>query len=933
MSTLPEYITKPTTKLTTKFPSTPEFLGTAEIEELLNDIKAKALQSVVENTPTLADMITNTATEVIFREESTSALRSEVYDEQQSFTEKEIFSHRTLGRENPDSLHKPVLVIDPEPHYLVTRSLKDDTMTIAHNNLTKPDKLTVKHSTSKATKMKTTSHIATTTSPKRMRGEKKSVKAKNTVKPSQPTPRTMDDYMMLTLYEQMLEKTHEDNIMKMLATAKLPLKKRMQQHCGLSKRNSETLTDLKLKEDVEKNDDDILIPDYDYAGSTSPYFDTEYTPTERSESDYATTDGTSYQELCDKISYKDFVNGYKYYLKFQKDQAKQNFSALVRYQAHKHHSVDDIGKYILEKIPQLPSEVNASIPNSRIRRFFEDMYIDDQEMSTKSDESWFKKYFYIFIDNDPTKKFHQSQTVPLKTPVNEVETTFLYPASSTAFDTPTSVFEASSTEPYSSMMMQFDDDVVETSPEPEQTPKISLAELSKSLDEIRKTNLNSIEDTTQTTSPTKGISDIMGFNTIPLNFVHKIFRHKRKRLSTEISTQFDSERIKRASDNATSIEDIESSTTPKMTETTKKYGYLDIDVVPVAEKAKTTTTKKSRIKEFFKKLVPHHKVKPKRDARIPRFNPLKRIKEIFKPKSAKANASSFTLDYDLLTSHADNLKPLKYKINIEQMKQQVPNISDINNIDSFGMPITTTPKADFLPVPKQKEKYLLKVNENKNFLHLHPDRSLIPVGSTYIKTAAPVTTAAERVCIKEGDRKILSVYVKPGKPDFVRTVSMTESPRLMTLADLRLELDKIRYKLSRRRDKPERRMFRINALTLNPMTYHRRMKYKKKKMENLERLSDDYISVSDDRLISDYLQEDNLPSPKLKTTKPDSTTTTPTTPPLDQTEENTTKLKYYDYFNDLLMWHNDILHLDKVPKPLFKEFKSDSDFLHFTPTK
>ncbi|XP_048003064.1 uncharacterized protein LOC125239493 [Leguminivora glycinivorella] len=69
----------------------------------------------------------------------------------------------------------------------------------------------------------------------------------------------------------------------------------------------------------------------------------------------STPDNRAYEVLSNKMSYKDFVDGFKYYLNFERDMARSNFSDMVRYQAHKHHNVDDIGKFILEKIPQVPA--------------------------------------------------------------------------------------------------------------------------------------------------------------------------------------------------------------------------------------------------------------------------------------------------------------------------------------------------------------------------------------------------------------------------------------------------------------------------------------------------------------------------------------------------------------------------------------------------
>lgn len=121
---------------------------------------------------------------------------------------------------------------------------------------------------------------------------------------------------------------------------------------------------------------------------------------------------TDFKDLAEKLYYNDYVNGYKHYLKFQQEQGVQNYSNLVRYQAHRHHSVDDIGKFILNKLPTVPK---------RYKRAFYDAAetTEDQDISTKSEESWFKKHFYVFIDSGQPKKYHSSQTVSLRPMITE----------------------------------------------------------------------------------------------------------------------------------------------------------------------------------------------------------------------------------------------------------------------------------------------------------------------------------------------------------------------------------------------------------------------------------------------------------------------------------------------------------------------------------
>lgn len=56
------------------------------------------------------------------------------------------------------------------------------------------------------------------------------------------------------------------------------------------------------------------------------------------------TEGVNFNNNSSLTSFEDYVNGYRYYLNFQKAQDDSLFSNHVKYQAHKHHNVDDIGK-------------------------------------------------------------------------------------------------------------------------------------------------------------------------------------------------------------------------------------------------------------------------------------------------------------------------------------------------------------------------------------------------------------------------------------------------------------------------------------------------------------------------------------------------------------------------------------------------------------
>lgn len=233
-------------------------------------------------------------------------------------------------------------------------------------------------------------------------------------------PTMDDDYAMLTLFEQLLSKTHEDNVMKMLTTRAPNVTKWhcQKQRLRLSKRNPETLADLSLKETIRKENDGEGMPedaqeyrDRDTYRSRPPD-SSEFLGYDDDEGPVASTLDTSFEGLSNKISYNEYVDGYRHYLNFAKELNNQNFSNRIRFQAHMHHNVDDIGKYILNKLPPMPEFTG------RYRRhFFEYTDMEDQDISTKSDDSWFKKHFYLFIDTASPKKFHTSQNVSLKTPV------------------------------------------------------------------------------------------------------------------------------------------------------------------------------------------------------------------------------------------------------------------------------------------------------------------------------------------------------------------------------------------------------------------------------------------------------------------------------------------------------------------------------------
>lgn len=526
-----------------------DFEGTAQLDELLSSMKAKAAYMMTVPTTRVTEVESRPATEAIVDVWHTDTLAGTPMTDLITVSANDIArkEKRTVANTGSYELNPQDSIIssNTESHSLAARSIKEDAMTIAMNvedllqkelkslynkvkhkvsndfrkevhtvkstvkdryekfssklsskcksaNVTKSSSQSISSSPAthsrtcpckpKLTKVKDKSTTAPTTAPRpttrttapRVKKKDEKVgdrKGDNFTSETPLVKQTYDDYMMLTLYEQMLAKTQEDNLRKMLATPEFPIyAKNKREAVRLSKRNPETLADVKLSEVVRNlYDDGGNMPDYDYidpaanvsssgksttSSKNDNYNDVDYVIGDSSGSaDYSvqgsmgpmqnkpqakgtppaynavadtensaivadsansgnTASDTRYDALSNKISYNKFVNGYKHYLKFQQDLKNQNFSNLVKYQAHRHHSVDDIGKYILNKIPPIPTYNRKK----RDVRFSDesDNNMDYQEITTKSDDSWFKKHFYLFIDNGPPKKYHTAETVELK---------------------------------------------------------------------------------------------------------------------------------------------------------------------------------------------------------------------------------------------------------------------------------------------------------------------------------------------------------------------------------------------------------------------------------------------------------------------------------------------------------------------------------------
>lgn len=169
------------------------------------------------------------------------------------------------------------------------------------------------------------------------------------------------------------------------------------------------------------------------------------------------------------------------------------------------------------------------------------------------------------------------------------------------------------------------------------------------------------------------------------------------------------------------------STTPKenygslailrTTKETNKFGFVDIDLVPqsVVLSLRDNSSKHSRFKNFFKKFH-FKKKKPKtykdRKAfkrqcyitnRRSRFNPIRKLKNMFKVRTEDEKPSHNppnyrapnVPDYDMITSHIDTFKQIKYDkpLSIDEMKKQIPNISDVIEPETTLHTSTSRPPA------------------------------------------------------------------------------------------------------------------------------------------------------------------------------------------------------------------------------------------------
>lgn len=422
-----------------------EFLGTADIEAVLNDIKQREIQMIADQEPLVTNLITKAVTE--------SSFVSEPLIKQSYIAPGYAFSTFSFVNypNNTFSIIDEVKENKRQVHDIYNRSMKEDSYTIAcnienklqkklkktykkvkakllkdYNKEIKEAKASVTKSISKIDKSvskkvcslpsKSKTKLKTNILPNKTNEFKLNHKTtkcvesslkKNKLSTSSPKIQTpKDNFSMLSVFEQLLDKFQENSIMDtvMLTTQNILEKKYSEK---IAKRGVNTNFILENKHSYY-SDKEIPVEYTDSVNIDSDNITAINGVTEQYDQSTTAKD-ESYEALSNKISYNDYVNGYKYYLNFQKSNDDDKFSNLVRYQAHKHHNVNDIGKYILKKIPELPT--------TRLRRYFvESETLEDQDVSTKSEDSWFKKHFFVFLDTNSPRKFHTSETVSLKAP-------------------------------------------------------------------------------------------------------------------------------------------------------------------------------------------------------------------------------------------------------------------------------------------------------------------------------------------------------------------------------------------------------------------------------------------------------------------------------------------------------------------------------------
>lgn len=123
--------------------------------------------------------------------------------------------------------------------------------------------------------------------------------------------------------------------------------------------------------------------------------------------------------------------------------------------------------------------------------------------------------------------------------------------------------------------------------------------------------------------------------------------------------------------------------------------------------------KESKIKKLLSKLHFHKRNKKNKKekrhcTRVQRFNPIKKLRDIFMQKQDKVMSPNMDAagDYDMITSHIDTFKPVKYnKIpNIDELRNQVPNITGDITTNLPDKMVGTNPDSEFFKDDTKKIK-------------------------------------------------------------------------------------------------------------------------------------------------------------------------------------------------------------------------------------
>ncbi|KAG6444308.1 hypothetical protein O3G_MSEX003329 [Manduca sexta] len=1036
-----------TTKHTTT-QSTTENLdipGTAQLEALLNDIKEKALHLIVEQNPDITDLITNTVTEATFEADPLLThleINSPAFSLYTFITLNSDFGKRDINITKSDD--EKSTVVDMSTNYnREGRSVAEDAMTAAQSiedilqkemkniykkvkNKVSGDfrkevekvKTTLKPQSKKTcskdppAKQPITTKPATeinkksksTTQLLQNRVDRKSGKHTKVTEQELTTTPTADDYALLTLYEQMLTKTCQNNIMNMV-TAQDRIKRNKRNKKLVSKRNFETLFDQNLKEDVKKLYEDreeipddleynfeVNIPEVstaetatepDYSQSANNEAQSQHEMEDDGNTEMTPYDDNSYEGLSSKISYNEYVNGYKHYLNFQKEQANEKFSNLIRYQAHRHHSVDDIGKYILNKIPQLPS---------RDKRFFE--YEDDHDSSTKNEESWFKKHFYMFIDNGTPKKYHTSQTVSLKSPTPDP-----YDKSGRKME---------------DMERSELDDKLRVSPEAEENAiDINLEKLSQVLEEHKATPAAlPVQDNAFKESVLKNAGKRHGHifkSFTPPHIINRVFGKDHKGLegsevesnnlgliansleagylkdknNKDISFLCTNE-LNRKKRNTKELQEkpitfgdklmFQTKKSAKLVNLTKKktdnakVGCVDIGLVvpPTAiVKLRGTKRKDSKLKKLLQKLhlsKSNKKVKRNNQStkymRKQRSNPFQKLKNIFKstPKSKVLKAGSHLSDYDIMSPHIDTFKPMKYNkvLDIEEMKKQIPNITAEMSVDPSAKYASRVNSWNPRTTEKRLTDFTVHLNTTLTSLHINPATNSPPLVEGYNKFPITKTTKKSKSHNIESLLKV-KVETKSSSGPYKQIISF---PQHMPLNDIKDQVENIFIKITSdpsnkinpTDDSTESKYLMNNKMPVNKdilkldiNSFYTKMPKKKKysKPNSKIRPNSEIHTILDLEQNSEFVDDDSY----VQTSKPkfnvnEITAQSPVSMliPTDSLltlghsvhDEEKEKYKPYpDYFSDLLMWNKDILNSDKVPSPwrdILKNMNRELDY-------